>query len=71
MTDDTWYSDQLGSSRRFRYNQSVRIIAGDHIGATGALISVEAMEPEPVYLVELASGLGDVLIPESRLAAME
>ncbi len=65
---DAWFAGNLPPGGRFRHNDSVRIIAGDHTDEVGAVISIEAIEPEPVYLVEFGSGRGDVLIPDSHLA---
>ena len=71
INDDDWYAGQTVRGGRFRHNESVRVIAGEHAGKFGALISVESLKPEPVYLVELASGEGDVLLPDSDLEAVK
>ena len=71
INDDDWFAGQPVPGGRFRHNESVHVISGDHTGKSGALISVERLQPEPVYLVELASGEGDVLLPDSSLATAE
>ena len=71
INDDDWFAGQTVPGGRFRHNESVRIIVGEHAGEFGALISVESLEPEPLYLVELASTGADVLLPDSSLALAE
>jgi len=51
----------------FALNDAVRIQAGAHQGEVGSVISPVAVEPEVVYLVELASGV-DIEIPQSLLS---
>lgn len=50
----------------FVLNDSVDIITGPNRGFRGAVISVEAVDPQLVLLVELSTGL-DVVIPASEL----
>jgi hypothetical protein len=71
ISDDDWYAGRTVPGGRFRHNESVHVIAGEHAGKRGALISVESLKPEPVYLVELGSGEGDLLLPDSSLAPAE
>lgn len=71
INTDDWFAGRTVPGGRFRHNESVRVIAGEHAGKFGALISVESLKPEPVYVVELSSGEGDVLLPDSRLEAAE
>jgi hypothetical protein len=66
---DAWFAGNAPPGGRFHHNESVRICSGPHAGAMGSLISVESLDPEPIYLVELASGKGDVLQADSTLDA--
>jgi len=54
----------------FAQNSYVAIVAGEHAGKSGSLISVETLGNDPVYLVELESGK-DVLVPQSCLRVHE
>ncbi len=41
--------------------------AGPDAGKGGAVISLEKLEPEPYYLIELGDGSGDRLLAQSQL----
>lgn len=64
---DRWYSGEPIPGLCFRLNDSVEITAGPHAGEGAAVISVEAVAPEVLYLVELGSGKGDLVLPEAHL----
>lgn len=51
---------------RFEHDDAVDIIDGDHAGHSGAIISLEQLGDDPIYLVELGSG-EDVVISQSFL----
>ena len=38
----------------FRFNDAVRIKAGEHAGEMGSVVSLLAVEPMPSYVVELS-----------------
>jgi len=38
----------------FRFNDAVRIKAGEHAGEMGSVVSLLAVEPMPTYVVELS-----------------
>lgn len=40
----------------FQHNDGVDVIAGDHAGDSGSIVSVERLGDNPDYLVELSSG---------------
>jgi hypothetical protein len=50
----------------FEHNAYVRVVGGEHAGDYGSLVSVEQLDADPVYLVELESN-NDALIPQSCL----
>jgi len=53
---DHWMAGDLPAGVKFALNDPVEIRFGSRRGATGAVISLIGLEPEPRYLVELASG---------------
>lgn len=54
----------------FEHNDAVVVVAGEHSGDSGAIISVEELGDDPVYLVELGSGQ-DAIVSQSLLRAVE
>lgn len=54
--DKLWYSFKLIPGIKFMLNDSVEITKGNYSGQRGAVISLESIYPEPMYLVELSSG---------------
>ena len=48
------------------HNDSVDIIGGEHAGDSGAVISVEEIGDDPLYLIELGSGK-DAIVRQSLL----
>jgi hypothetical protein len=50
----------------YQHNDYVRVIDGEYKGSNGSLISLEAISPEPTFLVELDDG-DDVEIRQSEL----
>ena len=51
----------------YQHNDYVRVIDGQYKGRNGSLISLEAIAPEPTFLVELEDG-SDVEIRQSQLS---
>lgn len=51
---------------RFSHNDLIRIAAGVHAGGVGSLVAVLALEPEPLFVVELESGL-DAQVLQSEI----
>ena len=54
--DELWFSFKPISGVKFMLNDSVEIIKGDHSGQKGTVTYLEALYPEPTYLVELSNG---------------
>ena len=52
----------------FWHNDHVRIVAGPHAGASGSLVTVLALQPEPRFVLELETGL-DVEVSQSEIRA--
>jgi len=40
----------------FAYDDLVTILAGEHAGNVGSLVSIEQLEPEVIFLIEIDSG---------------
>jgi hypothetical protein len=51
-----WFEHQPIQGAAFHLNDSIEFVAGPHVGATGSVIDLLSLAPEPRYLVELASG---------------
>ncbi len=50
----------------FEHNDYVAIVGGENVGKFGSLVTVAALEPETIFVVELESG-HDVQVPQSLL----
>jgi hypothetical protein len=50
----------------YQHNDYVRVTDGEYKGRSGSLISLEAIAPEPLFLVELEDG-GDIEVRQSQL----
>ncbi len=68
---DRWLAGQAVPGVAFAQNDSVVIHVGPHAGEGGAIVMLVGVEPEPVYLIELGSGRGDVRVRQSGLRAVE
>jgi hypothetical protein len=55
-------------SVRFRHKSRVRVMGGQHAGSTGNLVSLIALEPEALYILEADSG-EDIEVAQSLLAS--
>jgi hypothetical protein len=62
-----WYRQEEIAGVSFRLNDVVHVVSGEHIGMEGWVISVEGVDPEPCYLVELASGCEDLIVSQANL----
>lgn len=54
------------SGVNFEHNDSVEIMSGEHEGKFGSLVSICALEPEPIFLIELGSGF-DIRALQSQI----
>ena len=52
-------------------NDAVEVVDGENKGASGAVISIEQVTPEFIYLVEKGDGSGDLLVPLGSLRLVE
>ena len=49
-----------------QHNDYVSVVAGDHAGDTGSIVSVEELGEDPLFLVELEAGK-DARVRQSQL----
>jgi hypothetical protein len=54
--DELWSNFNLIPGVKFVLNASVEILKGKYIGEKGIIVSLQALNPEPRYLIELSSG---------------
>ena len=66
---ERWMAGRSVAEVGFALNEPVVITTGPLAGRVGAIVALVALEPEPVYTVDLGSGREDVHLPESALAA--
>ncbi len=64
---DRWLAGESIAGVTFGLHDGVDVLRGPHAGASGAIILLLALHPEPMYLVGLETGAGDVRVPQSAL----
>lgn len=64
---DHWFADGSLPGVEFAPNHPVLVTTGPNATEAGSVVSLEALEPEPQYLVELASGI-DITVFQRYLA---
>jgi hypothetical protein len=52
---------------KFRHNSHVAFLGADGVRCEGWIVSVEALQPQPIYTVECCDGSGDEQVPESNI----
>lgn len=65
-----WLAGEVIPEVGFHLNDSVLVVAGSLAGSVGAVISLERMDPEPSYIVELGSG-NDVHLLQSQIQKLD
>ena len=68
---DRWLGGDSVPGVTFGHNDTVEITTGEHAGASGVILLLMAMRPEPKYLVQLRDGGGDVRVLQSALRRTE
>jgi ribosomal protein S4E len=51
-----WRAGKPVDGVHFGHDDLVTLLAGEHTGNVGSLVSIEQLEPEVVFLVEIDSG---------------
>lgn len=64
---DAFYSGKRGELVRFVINDSVEVTSGEHQRCCGAVISIEEVEPEVIYLVERGDNGASIYVPQKQL----
>ena len=64
--DELWFNSEPVPGAAYQLNDGVLITSGTYEGERGAVVSLLALAPHPVYLVELWSG-ADAEVAESDL----
>lgn len=64
---DRWLAGERIPGVEFARSDPVEIVQGTRTGSSGVIALLVALEPEPAYLVELATGAGDVRVRQSAL----
>lgn len=65
-----WFAGEEIAGVEYVLNDSVEIVEGEHAGEFAAVISLERLNPEPAFLIELGSG-HDLLVPQQWLRPAE
>jgi hypothetical protein len=53
---NAWRAHQTIYGVNFAHDDLVTILAGEHAGNVGSLVSIEQLEPEVIFLIEIDSG---------------
>lgn len=67
---DRWLHGERIEGVAYAHLQPVAIASGDHAGALGSVALLVRVRPDPVYLVQLASGGRPVRVPQAALRAV-
>jgi hypothetical protein len=64
---DRWLAGESIAGVQFEYNASVEIIDGTQAGKRGRVAVLMSLDADPLYLVALSTGGGDVRVRQSSL----
>jgi hypothetical protein len=68
---DAFYAGNRSEIVKFVINDAVEVVTGDHAGKLCAVISIQQLEPEVVYLVEHGKDGSSIIVPQSALRLIE
>lgn len=68
---DAFYAGKRSESVKFVINDAVEMTTGEHAGKLCAVISIQRLEPEVVYLVEHGKDGSSIIVSESALRLIE
>ena len=63
---NSWMAGKQVGNSKYRLNENIKIISGEHIRKEGSVISLESVGENPSYIVELQSG-DDVLVNQTDI----
>jgi hypothetical protein len=70
--EEAFLSGQRTAKTRFAVNDGVRVLEAEGPNTLGSVVAIVELNPEPIYLVELASApYGDLKVSESALEKVE
>ena len=64
---DRWLAGEPIQGVLFEHHAAVDIIGGAHAGQSGSVVFLMNLDADPLYLVALSSGAGDVRVRQSSL----
>ena len=68
---DRWLAGEPVDGVALELHARVRITEGRYTGKTGSIAFLMNLEGDPLYLVELSAGTGDVRVPQSSLQRID
>ena len=66
---DRWLAGESIAGVAFAHNEPVDIVSGPHTAQRGVVIVLINLDADPLYLIALGSGGGDVRVRQSQLRA--
>jgi hypothetical protein len=64
---DRWLAGESIAGVQFEYKASVEILDGTQAGKRGSVVVLMTLDADPLYLVALGSGEGDLRVRQSSL----
>jgi len=68
---DAFYAGTRGPELPLCINDSVEVASGEHAGRRAAVISIESVGHDPIYLIEFGDTGADALFAASMLRLIE
>ncbi|MDB4916459.1 MAG: hypothetical protein JWM95_4103 [Gemmatimonadetes bacterium] len=68
---DRWLNGESLEGIAFGPSAAVVVIAGRYEGQRGRVVLLASLGTNPVYIVKLGSGIGDVRVQQSQLQLMQ
>jgi hypothetical protein len=70
--EQRFFAGERSEQVRFAINDSVRVTSGPHAGRTAAVISLVAVDPEVVFVLEPGSPpWGDIEVPQASIEPLD
>jgi hypothetical protein len=68
---DDFYAGKRSELIKFVINDCVEVTSGEHQGVRGAIISIEAVDPEIIFLVERGDNGSSITASQVALTLLE